>query len=488
MPPLDPLARIRPPRGLTAISTCRGRQIHDGVISPSRSVRAAAPRTDAAPGRDHRQWTCWRPESAAGGSTAIHADLRQAVYALSDALDLVGVDDVAHGKRVGVMAAECARARGWAPDEVQFAFDLGLLHDIGVSSTATHQHLVGEFDWAGAQNHAEVGCGLLRDFAPLARMAQPIRYHHTRWDAMAARGVPADVASLANLVLLADRVDAIAGHYHSSHGALQHRAEIQREIVRRQDSWFDPHWVQAFLRISAHEAFWLQLESRALNRYLVDMLATAEPYQATNAEFRSLAEIFARIVDAKSPFTFTHSRGVARVARRLAEYLGVSADHCDKLEIAGLLHDLGKLRVPDRILEKPGRLDEDERLVMNSHSFGTPQILRHIRGFEDISAWAAHHHEEPGGTGYPFGLDATLLPLEARILRVADIFQAMVQDRPYRDGLGRDAVSEFMTHLRNRSSIDAGIADVLAAHLDEMYAAARLEAAAPAVTSRACCE
>jgi len=405
----------------------------------------------------------------------MQADLRQVVYALSDALDLVGVDDVAHGKRVGVMAAECARSVGWPADQVQFVFDLGLLHDIGVSSTQTHRHLVSEFDWAGSQAHTEVGYQLLHDFAPLEAMALPIRYHHTRWDELVARGVPDAVAGLANLVLLADRVDAIAGAYHSSYGALQHRLGIQQEIVRRQGSYFDPRWVEAFVQVSSHEAFWLQLEHRALNGYLSDMRSAAQPHQASNAEFRALAQIFARIVDAKSPFTLTHSRGVARVARRLAEYFDVSTDHCDKLEIAGLLHDLGKLRVPDQILDKPGRLDENERLTMNCHSFETLQILRNIKGFEEIGAWAAHHHEEPGGGGYPFGLDAAQLPLEARILRVADIFQAMLQHRPYRPGLGREGVREFMLGLRDQGRIDVHIGAVLLAHLDEMIALALLD-------------
>lgn len=405
----------------------------------------------------------------------IQADLRQAIYALSDSLDLVGVDDVAHGKRVGVMAAECAREIGWSDADVQFAFDLGLLHDIGVSSTAMHQHLVGEFDWAGAQGHADVGYQLLREFAPLARLALPIRYHHMRWEAMPAHGVPPEIAAAANLILLTDRVDAIAGHYHGAGGALQHRKAIQQEIVQRQGSYFDPRWVEVFLSISEHEAFWLQLESRGLQSYLAAMQATGEPFVATHAEFRALAEIFSRIVDAKSPFTVTHSRGVARVARRLAEHLGLDPGRCDKLEIAGLLHDLGKLRVPDQILDKPGRLDDEERMVMRSHSFETWQILRHIRGFEDIAAWAAHHHEAPGGTGYPFGLDATTLPLEARILRVADIFQAMVQDRPYRAGLDRAAVTGFMTEQRARGFIDAEITDSLLAQLDSLYSAARLE-------------
>lgn len=405
----------------------------------------------------------------------IQADLRQAIYALSDSLDLVGVDDVAHGKRVGVMAAECAREIGWSDADVQFAFDLGLLHDIGVSSTAMHQHLVGEFDWAGSQGHAVAGYQLLREFAPLARLASPIRHHHTRWDAMTAQGVPPEVAAAANLILLVDRVDAIAGHYHGAGRALQHRKAIQQEIVQRQGSYFDPRWVEVFLSVSEHEAFWLQLESRGLHSYLMAMQGVGEPFAATHAEFRALAEIFSRIVDAKSPFTVTHSRGVARVARSLGEALGVPPDQCEKLEIAGLLHDLGKLRVPDRILDKPGRLDDEERTLMRSHSFETWQILRHIRGFEDIAAWAAYHHEAPGGTGYPFGVDAATLPLEARILRVADIFQAMVQDRPYRAGLDRAAVAGFMTAQRARGFIDAEVTESLLARLDSMYAAARLE-------------
>lgn len=410
----------------------------------------------------------------------IRADLRQVIYALSDALDLVGVDDVAHGKRVGVMAAECAKAMGLPREEVLFLFDLGVIHDIGVSSTTTHQHLVTEFDWEGSQGHAELGYELLRGFEPLAAMALPIRYHHTRWDRLMAQQVPEAVARQANLILLVDRVDALAAPWYASGKALQHREEIQGEIESRRGSYFAPELVDTFLAVSRHEAFWLFLEPRALASYLRDMLAIGQPHLASTRELLQLADLFARIVDAKSPFTFTHSRGVARVARALGERLGVAAERCDQLEIAGLLHDLGKLRVPDAILDKPARLDPDERLVMNSHSFETLQILRNIDGFEEIGLWAASHHEEPGGRGYPFGVDGAGLPLEARILRVADIFQAMVQDRPYRQGLSREAVRDFMAGLQAEGRIEPAIAQALLDDLDRMIAHARLETPAGA--------
>ncbi len=403
----------------------------------------------------------------------LHADLRHVIYALSDALDLVGIDDIAHGKRVGIMAAECAQSQGWPRAETAFLFDLGLLHDAGVSSTVTHGHLVTEFDWESSHGHCHVGYELLRDFAPLARMAMPIRYHHTHWSQLCELGVEPQMARWANLIYLVDRVDALAAQHYANGNLLMQTQRIREQIAGRSGTNFAPELVEIFLAASRSEAFWLNLEARGIQAYLADMLAQSQPYVATVQELKQLATIFSRIVDAKSPFTAEHSLGVARLARFLAEKLGVSAENCDKIEIAGLLHDIGKLRVPDEILDKPAKLDERERKVMNAHSFETYQILRLIPGFEEIAPWAAYHHEEPGGTGYPFRLRAEHLDLEARILRVADIFQAMVQDRPYRQGLSAAEVLGFMRELVARGSVEADIAAVVEADIDGAMAAAR---------------
>lgn len=407
----------------------------------------------------------------------LHADLRHVIYALSDALDLVGVDDIAHGKRVGIMAAECAQAQGWSWAETAFLFDLGLLHDIGVSSTVTHGHLVAEFDWESSQGHCGVGFGLLRDFAPLARMALPIRYHHTHWEKLRDAAVEPQIARWANLIYLVDRVDALAAPHYANGALLMQVQTIREQIAERAGTYFSPELVDVFLAASRSEAFWLNLEARGIQAYLADMLAQSQPYVATVPELKQLATIFSRIVDAKSPFTAEHSLGVARLSRFIAERLGVSPENCDKIEIAGLLHDIGKLRVPDEILDKPARLDERERKVMNTHSFETYQILRVIPGFEEIAPWAAYHHEAPGGNGYPFRLSAEHLDLEARILRVADIFQAMVQDRPYRQGLSASAVNEFMEGLVRQGSIEGEIFAVIAADLTGAMSAARPESA-----------
>jgi len=404
---------------------------------------------------------------------AIHADLRHVIYALSDALDLVGVDDVAHGKRVGIMAAECATALGRSPKEIAFLFDLGMLHDIGVSSTHTHQKLVGEFDWENSQIHAQLGCSLLKGFVPLAAMAEPIHYHHTHWEALQHVAIPPEVALQANLIFMVDRVDALSAPYYGDNTLLIHMGEIREQIKERSGSYFAPELVDVFLEISRSEAFWLLLEPSSIQGYLQDQLAFSSHYEMTLVELKQLAEIFSRIVDAKSPFTAQHSLGVSRLAKFLAEKLGIGPENCDKIEIAGLLHDLGKLRVPDEILDKPGALDSQERLVIHTHSFETFRILRNITGFEEIAPWAAYHHEEPGGGGYPFRLHSGSLPLEARILRIADIFQAMVQDRPYRQGLTAADTLRFLKTVAGDDPVDNRIVAVVETWIDQAMASAQ---------------
>lgn len=402
-------------------------------------------------------------------------DFRQVIYALSDALDLVGIDDVAHGKRVGIMAAECSRARRATEAEITFMFDLGMLHDIGVSSTQTHHHLVDQFDWPDSQSHAERGYQLLRGFPPLSDMAIPIRYHHTRWEELIklpASALTSQQAQQANMIYMVDRVDALAAQYYGSGLLFDHVDEIRGRIRQSAGSYFAPELVDVFLAASEAEAFWLLLEPRSIQNYLREILLRGESYQPAFFELRQLAVIFSHIVDAKSPFTACHSLGVARLARFLAERAGVSDENCDKLELAGLLHDLGKLRVPDEILDKPGGLNAHERRIINTHSFETYQILRSIGGFEEIALWAAYHHEEPNGMGYPFRIHEKDMPIEARILRVADIFQAMAQNRPYRAGWGGEEVLVFLEELASKGSLDANIVRLVGENLAQAMAAA----------------
>jgi HD-GYP domain-containing protein (c-di-GMP phosphodiesterase class II) len=125
----------------------------------------------------------------------------------------------------------------------------------------------------------------------------------------------------------------------------------------------------------------------------------------------------------------------------IARELGLPAERIERIRLAGLLHDIGKLGVPDEILRKPGRLSEAEFTEIRKHPELGARILAGAN-LDDISGWVLAHHERPDGAGYPFGLSAEQIPLEARILAVADAFEAMTADRVYRAGMPHDAAVE----------------------------------------------
>ena len=404
----------------------------------------------------------------------VEVDLRQVVYALSDALDLVGVDDFYHGKRVGVMASEMAQAMGLDENEQGDLYDAGLLHDCGVSSTAIHQNLVHNLEWAGAQEHCQRGHTLLSHFPPIAHLGDVVLHHHTRWSDLQRMDVPHTLALRSNLIYMVDRVDALsAPHYGPAF--LDHKVSIRQVIASHADEMFATELVEAFMDASHADAFWMMLEPRHIQNYLGYMLHRGMPKELDYVGLHQMATLFSMVVDAKSPFTASHSIGVAKLARRLAELFDLPSDTRDKMEIAGLMHDLGKLQIPDDILEKQGPLDGHERNIMNRHSFETYQILRRIPGLDDVAHWAAYHHETLDGSGYPYGVRGVELPLEARIIAVADIFQALAQNRPYRAAMPPGEILDNLKERVKRGFLDAGVVAKVEGQLDDCWRAAIAE-------------
>jgi hypothetical protein len=144
--------------------------------------------------------------------------------------------------------------------------------------------------------------------------------------------------------------------------------------------------------------------------------------------------LLAEALDLRDPSTALHSRTVGLLARRTAIELGLPEPHIERVHAAGVLHDLGKLGISDAILHKPSALDDGEWREMRRHPEVGARILEHA-GMRDIAAWVRAHHERIDGRGYPHGLSADAISLEARILSVADSHEAMIADRPYRAGM-----------------------------------------------------
>ena len=219
-------------------------------------------------------------------------------------------------------------------------------------------------------------------------------------------------------------------------------AEALKVLADRSGTWFDPEIVRVAATLESDEQLWRTVQDDA--RYSVLPLEPGGRMPASPARIDSICEAFADIVDAKSPFTFQHSVGVARVAVQIAEQLSLGVPKLITIRRAALLHDIGKLGVSNAILDKPDKLTAEEFQIMKMHPVYTRQILEIITGFEEIASVAAAHHEKLDGSGYPNGMTEKELTLMQRILVVADIFQALTEKRAYRDGMPCDQVLTMM--------------------------------------------
>jgi HD-GYP domain-containing protein (c-di-GMP phosphodiesterase class II) len=176
----------------------------------------------------------------------------------------------------------------------------------------------------------------------------------------------------------------------------------------------------------------------------------AQLYEEQKRQFNSFIVTLAQSVDARDATTSNHTRGVTGIAVAIARQLGLSHRVIERVRIAAVLHDYGKIGVPDAVLNKPGGHTDEERLWMKSHCIKSILILSRIRfGRElaDIPRVAGMHHEKLDGTGYPFGLKGEEIPLEGRVLAVADIFQALIQTRPYKRGLSPQEALELCRRM-----------------------------------------
>jgi HD-GYP domain-containing protein (c-di-GMP phosphodiesterase class II) len=167
----------------------------------------------------------------------------------------------------------------------------------------------------------------------------------------------------------------------------------------------------------------------------------------------------AEAVQVRDGATAEHSMTVGSLCGAMATALGLDPQHAAEVEIAGMLHDLGKVSMPDAILHKPGPLTEAEWLEVQKHPAIGAQIVA-AAGLADISQWILLHHERPDGTGYPHGLGADSIPLEAAIVSVADSYEAMVTDRVYRPALPQRAARAELERAAG-TQFDARVVEAL---------------------------
>lgn len=386
-------------------------------------------------------------------------NLADLLFSVSEAMDLSDSSLVDHQIRTAFVSFEIARAARLEYSQAERLFVAALLHDIGALSPEEKigAHILED---VLPEPHCRRGAKLFREAFWLEPSASIIEWHHTTIEAHACAG-----RSIGNADVLAAQIVFLADHLERAirrDEFILHQSDRLREHIRGLGgAAIHPDVVDLFDEVARAENFWLELVSKDLSRHLRDrnlLRAIDLDYAAA----RSIASVFKDMTDFRSRFTATHSTGVAACARGLGELLTFTGKDLQQIELAGLLHDIGKLVVPNTILCKPTRLSPQQYAVIQQHPYFTQKILSRVRGFEQIAEWASCHHERLDGSGYCERLERDELDVGAKIIAVADVATAIAERRPYRGPGDETAVLAALTDMAARGLLEPMIVEALA--------------------------
>lgn len=382
-------------------------------------------------------------------------NLGNIVLSLSDALDLAFSSLAMHQQRTAYTVWELGQRAELAPRRIQDLFLAALLHDIGALALEDKKSLH-DNETMDVETHCVRGERFFRSNPWLVSGAVSVRHHHTPWSAWDGRKDTPEAFD-SQLLYLGDVLERSI----ERRVFILHQEEGLRDRIRSMGGVeIAPEVVDLFLEVSRREEFWLNLTSSRLYSLLLHH-GPFRTVQIDIATIRLYAGLLGMVVDFKSPFTSTHSSGVARCSALLASAMGMSEEETAMMETAGLLHDLGKLTVPNSILEKTAALTPAEFAVIKQHAFYTHSVLDTIDGLQPIAEWAAFHHERLTGDGYPFKREGRGLNLGARILAVADVFTALAEDRPYRRGMDAGSIVSILRDQSGSGMLDSRVVDGL---------------------------
>lgn len=391
-------------------------------------------------------------------------DLTRFFLMLSDALELAAPGMALHQTRTAYIALRIAQSLGMSRQRMLDLVHAALLHDIGALSPEEKIELHSANPRLIA-SHCRNGAIVLSRVSILERAARLVFVHHDHWKT--SRAVTADEAFDANIIALADTAELATER--STYILLQ-RQHIESKITAGSGTQFCPEIADAFRSAARSEEFWLELASPRLSADFMDDQSVMEHY-ITLQDFAPVSALVRDIIDFRSTFTATHSSGVAAAAMMIGALIGYSETENLSLMIAGNLHDIGKMAIPNAILLKPTTLDGTEDAIMRQHPFHTRSVLARAGLPATIVEWASCHHERLDGTGYPFAMHGTEISLGARIVSVADVLTALAEQRPYRPALPRPEVLSTLASEATNSHLEAGLIDLVAGSYGRIAAA-----------------
>lgn len=348
-----------------------------------------------------------------------------------------------HSKRTTYIALKLAESLGLSEIHMKDLYISTLLHDIGAASFLKKSHSSNTF----IIEHCKKGSALIESFPVFdaSALSKIILYHHENYDGSGPMKVKGeDIPLLSQIIRISDLTELLFNENLPVH---DQKNVIITWVKQNKDSIFSEKLLNAFLSISEKEIFWFDMKNISFMDFILDNISPKLNITLNLHEFEKIAYILAEIIDSKSTFTAKHSRGISDLAYKVAKHLNYTEEKCLEMKIAGLLHDIGKLAIPNSILDKNGALTESEFSIIKSHVYYTKIILDRIEDIKEISDLASNHHEKLNGKGYPRKLTGENLSRGSRIMCVCDIYQALTEDRPYRNGLSEEKAFSILDEM-----------------------------------------
>ena len=381
------------------------------------------------------------------------------VSALARSLDMVSHTLAGHHTNVGFFASRIAECYGLSSFEHRNVLLAALLHDIGaVSLYPAVDSLLFEDDTI---KHSIAGAVIISSSQKLLGVSKLVENHHVPWEELKDANKQYEIS---NIINLADFIDI---HTRRDRPAKLQIPTLIERAQRHSGTMFNPDFIEALRESEAKRDYYHRLHTARGDHF--KNVSTQFDSDILDAEgVLEFTGLFAKVIDFRSRFTATHSQGVAVTSSVLGHWLGFDKIEQILFQVAGRLHDIGKLAVPAALLEKNGKLTKEEFLIIQRHATFTERILSGIPGLEIIRDWACQHHERLDGTGYPHKLSGDQLSLGSRILQVADVFTAITEDRPYRRGMDFDQATKVLRQLGDTNKLDPIVVEVLIERYNEI--------------------
>ncbi len=360
---------------------------------------------------------------------------------------------ISHGERVAYLAHKIMEA---LDDNCFFnpstLYLMSIFHDIGAYKTEDINNLL-KFETADVDEHSVYGYLFLKYLTPVTENCEAVLYHHTPLNLLA--NVDPVTVAYAQLINLADKIDVgylKTNSFESVYSKLIKSKQIDTKYVLAYKKLLDDNIIN-------EKNF--DVDSKLYSDNMIDML------DLSSDDLIKYLKMIIYSMEFKSPTTMLHSVNTTTIGVFLGEKLNLPEETIQKLYYSALLHDVGKIAIPESILEFRGKLDVDKMKIMCTHAAYTQEILEGLFD-KDIIEYAVNHHEKLDGSGYPRGLNADDLNTEMRIIAIADITSALISKRSYKDKYDWEKTISILEDMASKNYIDKNIVNIISKSHNEL--------------------